>query len=74
MIRVTVKAKAMDDKRLKVWGRFSEMDGLDPMDEALKEVEMLRKHVSELDKVRIDIELHADCGCIQDNRTKEETN
>ena len=74
MIRVTVKAKAMDDKRLKVWDRFSEMDGPDPMDEALKVVEMFRKHVSDVDKVRIDIEFHADCGCIQDNRPKEETN
>lgn len=44
------------------------------MDEALKVVEMFRKYVSNVDKVRIDIELHADCGCIQDNRPKEETN
>lgn len=74
MIRVTVKAKAMDEKRLKLWDRFSEMDGLDPMNEALKEVERLREYVSDIDKVRIDIEFHADCGCITDNRPKEERN
>lgn len=44
------------------------------MDEALKEVERLREYVSDIDKVRIDTEFHADCGCITDNRPKEERN
>lgn len=74
MIEVTVKAKGIDEKRLKLYCRFSEIDGLDPMDEALKEVERLREYVSDIDKVRIDIEFHADCGCITDNRPKEERN
>lgn len=74
MIEVTVKVKAMDEKRLKLYCRFSEMQGLDPMDEALKEVERLREYVSDIDKVRIDIEFNADCGCITDNRPKEERN
>lgn len=64
MIEVTIKVKAMDDKRPKLHTRFSEMNGPDPLGEALKEVEELRKYVSDIDKIRIDIDFHADCGCI----------
>lgn len=70
MIEVTVKVKAMDDKRPKLHARFSEMSGSDPVDEALKEVEELRKYVSDIDKVRIDIEFNADCGCMPSDRPR----
>lgn len=70
MIEVTVKVKTMDDKRPKLHARFSEMRGDDPMDEALKEVEELRKYVSDIDKVRIDIDFHADCRCMPSDRSR----
>ena len=74
MMEVTIKVKAMDDKRPKLHTRFSEISGTDPMDEALKEVEELRKYVSDIDKIRIDIDFHADCGCMPNNPPRKEPN
>ena len=64
MIEVTVKTKTIDDKRPKVFQRFREDGPGDPMEEALKVVREFWRSPN-LDKIRIDIEFNADCGCIQ---------
>ena len=76
MIQITVKAKGWDDKRLTTRAKARE-DGYEyhSFDEGLeieKIMELaraLRENLleREIDKVRIDIELAADCGCIQDD-------
>lgn len=63
MIEVTIKVKGIDDKRHKIYARFSEMNVPDPLGEALKEVEELRKCV-DIDKIRIDIDFNANPGGI----------